>query len=67
MKENCDLSNLPFISTELVIKIQEKSNNYQSSSNKDFYSTDNTTQSESSGFKPIVVSYTLIVTFEILN
>ena len=53
--------------TGKIIKIQEKSNNYQSSSNKDFYSTDNTTQSESSGFKPIVVSYTLIVTFEILN
>jgi|TARA_B110000967_G_scaffold182226_1_gene199992 uncharacterized protein YggE len=53
--------------TGKIIKIEEKNYNYQSSANQGFYATDNTKQSKSSGFKPIVISYAIVVTFEILD
>ena len=53
--------------TGKIIKIEEKRYGLDSSPRGGFYSTDNTNESENSGFKPIVVSYAIIVTFEILE
>jgi uncharacterized protein YggE len=50
--------------TGMIINIVEKSSRSNSAPNS-FYGVDNFTGSKVSGFKPIVVSYSIVVTFEI--
>ena len=53
--------------TGKIISIKENTHNSQKSSNRSFYGTDNAKKSENSSFKPIIVSYSIIVVFEILD
>lgn len=48
-----------------IITVKEVSSQEHSSKNG-FYSTDNFSNEKTSGFKPVIISYTLDVTFEIL-
>ena len=53
--------------TGKIIKIQEKAPKSNASHYESAYGVDNFQKSENSGFKPIVISYSIVVVFEILD